>query len=442
MNDDKDRILQACNSFSAEELFHFIRSGELTLLDLVRAGLDDNKLVGLQELMAIEEDDLWAEVQSKRTPELCRRYLQAYPNGRYAGRCTKLMLQLADGTGNERPTSAPTADDDQQAPPSAPAGSPKPAPTTEEEKLWHEVQTQRTMQLCGRYLQTYPDGRHAGECVQIISRLTEKQNEQRKHTAATPPAGNNRPAASPSPAKQRKHNQKPPRKLLWGSTILALLLAVLVWQLTTADEKEELSDEPREERTETQDKCSEATDPDAPITDETNDLLYDEVKQNLLYFHDKQTWDDNMFDATRRNLETLYYQKDKDNTARELLSLVEKDVVTPYYGDACSKDLRFIIEMEVNAESFDNFIDRLESQIKKWDKERQKKEAEPAFHLNQPTPAPQQKEEKAKGTKPSKPKARTTTPKSDTKAKETDATTDAPGGTDATTDAPGGRRHS
>ena len=348
MNDDKDRILQACNSFSAEELFHFIRSGDLTLLDLVRAGLDDNKLVGLQELMAIEEDDLWAEVQAKRIPALCRRYLQAYPNGRYVGRCTKLMLQLADEPGEGRATTDATTTNHQPPRSSARTAPPRQEPAaTEEEKLWSEVQAKRTMQLCGRYLQTYPDGRHAGECAQIISRLTEKQNEQRKHTAATPPAGNNRPAASPSPAKQRKHNQKPPRKLLWGSTILALLLAVLVWQLTTADEKEELSDEPREERTETQDKGSEATDPDAPITDETNDLLYDVVKQNLLYFHDEQTWNDNMFDATRRNLETLYYHKDEDNMARELLSQIEKDVVTPYYGEACSKDLRFIIEMEV-----------------------------------------------------------------------------------------------
>ena len=430
MNDDKDRILQACNSFSAEELFHFIRSGNLTLLDLVRAGLDDNKLVGLQELMAIEEDDLWAEVLTGRTPALCRRYLQAYPNGRYAGRCTKLMLQLADEPGDGRATTDATATSHQPPRSSARTAPPRQEPAaTEEEKLWHEVQTQRTMQLCGRYLQTYPDGRHAGECAQIISRLAEKQNEQRKHTAATPPAGNNRPAASPSPAKQRKHNQKPPRKLLWGSIFLALLLALaLVWPLITADEKEELSDDPRKERTETQDKGSEATDPEASITDETNDLLYDEVKQNLLYFHDEQTWDDNMFDATRRNLETLYYQKDENPSAREYLTLIDRDVVAPYYGNACTQDLRLMIIMEVNEENFDNFIDRLESQIKKWDKGRQEKEEKAAFHLNQPKPAPKQKEEKAKETKPSKPKARTTTPKSDPKAKETDATTDAPAG--------------
>ena len=239
----------------------------------------------------------------------------------------------------------------------------------------------------------------------------------------------------PTPAYARNDGKKPAAKTspwLWvalGEGLLILLLALaLVWPRLTADEKEELSDAPRKEQTETQEKGSEATDLDAPITDETNDLLYDEVKKNLLYFHDEQTWNDNMFDATRRNLETLYYQKDEDNMARELLSQIEKDVVTPYYGEACSNDLRFIIEMEVNAESFDNFIDRLESQIKKWDKERLEKETKAAFHRNQPTPAPQQKEEKAKETKPSKPKARTTTPKSDTKAKGTDATTDAPAG--------------
>ena len=430
MNDDKDRILQACNSFSAEELFHFIRSGDLTLLDLVRAGLDDNKLVGLQELMAIEEDNLWAEVQTKRTPALCRRYLQAYPNGRYAGRCTKLLLQLADKPGDGRPVPDETPATDQPATPSAPPAPPQPEPAiSEEDKLWNEVQARRTIQLCGRYLQTYPDGRHAGECAQIIAQLTKKQNEQRKHTAATPPADNNRPAASPSPVKQRKHNQRPPRELLWESTILALLLAVLVWQLATGGSESKFSDQEIDSLPiETVDSFSAEDTASVPAINDTIIMLYDEVKQNLLYFHDEQTWDDNMFDATRRNLETLYYQKDEDPSAREYLSQIEKDVVMPYYGKACSIDLRFIIEKEVNAKNFDNFIDGLERQIKKWDKERQEKEAEAAFHLNQPRSDPKQKKEKAKETKPSKPKARTTTPTSGSKANEGEATPEAAAG--------------
>ena len=294
MNDDKDKILQACNSFSAEELFHFVREGDITLLDLIGAGLDDGKLVGLQELMAIEEDDLWAEVQTKRTLALCRRYLQAYPNGRYAGRCTKLMLQLADAPDAPPPVSDATPEGHQPATPSAPAAPPRQEPVaTEEEKLWSEVQAKRTMQLCGRYLQTYPDGRHAGECAKIIAQLMKKQNEQGKHTPAAPPGGNSRPADTSAPAKQRKQNEKPSCGLLWGSIFLALLLALLARQLATG-----CSDDPRpylEEDTlqvEVLDSVSEDT-TNAPISDDTNQLLYDEVKQNLLYFRDKQTWDDN-----------------------------------------------------------------------------------------------------------------------------------------------------
>ena len=187
MNDDKDKILQACNSFSAEELFHFVREGDITLLDLIQAGLDDNKLVGLQELIATEEDDLWAEVQAKRTLALCRRYLQAYPNGRYVQRCTKLMLQLADGPGDTPPVPDATPDGHQPATPSAPPAPPQPTPaTTEEEKLWHEVQTCRTMQLCGRYLQTYPDGHHAEECATIIAQLVQEQKQKAVKTKDTP----------------------------------------------------------------------------------------------------------------------------------------------------------------------------------------------------------------------------------------------------------------
>ena len=429
MNDDKDKILQACNSFSAEELFHFVREGDITLLDLIGAGLDDGKLVGLQELMAIEEDDLWAEVQTKRTLALCRRYLQAYPNGRYAGRCTKLMLQLADAPDAPPPVSDATPEGHQPATPSAPAAPPRQEPVaTEEEKLWSEVQAKRTMQLCGRYLQTYPDGRHAGECAKIIAQLMKKQNEQGKHTPAAPPGGNSRPADTSAPAKQRKQNEKPSCGLLWGSIFLALLLALLARQLATG-----CSDDPRpylEEDTlqvEVLDSVSEDT-TNAPISDDTNQLLYDEVKQNLLYFRDKQTWDDNTFDATRRNLETLYYQKDEDPSARKYLTSLDRDVVTPYFGEYCSHDLRYIIEMEVNEESFDNFIDRLESQIRSWDRERQKQEAEAASLTMRREPAPKQKKEKAKGTNPSKSKAKANTEKPDSKTQEKDATPDAPGG--------------
>ena len=253
------------------------------------------------------------------------------------------------------------------------------------------------------------------------------------YTVETDPRNKGGVMIYPTPAYARSNGKKPAGKTspwLWvalGEGLLILLLAAaLVLPRLTADKKEGLPAPAESEQTEKPGEGSETTDPDAPISDNTNQLLYDEVKQNLLYFHDEQTWDDNMFDATRRNLETLYFQKDEDPTARDLLSLIEGDVISIYYGDACSKDLRFIIEKKVNDESFDNFIDRLESQIKNWDRERQKDEAEAAFLLKHPTPAPKQEQPKAQETKPSKPKAKAATQKSKSKTQKKGATTDAP----------------
>lgn len=255
------------------------------------------------------------------------------------------------------------------------------------------------------------------------------------YTVETDPRNKGGVMIYPTLAYARSNGKKPAGKTspwLWvalGEGLLILLLAAaLVLPRLTADKKEGLPAPAESEQTETPLEGSETTDPGAPISDNTNQLLYDEVKQNLLYFHDEQKWDDNMFDATRRNLETLYFQKDEDPTARELLSLIEGDVISIYYGDACSKDLRFIIEKKVNDESFDNFIDRLESQIKNWDRERQKDETEAAFLLKHPTPAPKQEQPKAQETKPSKPKAKAATQKSKSKTQKKGATTDAPAG--------------
>lgn len=122
MNDDKNKILQACNSFSAEELFAAIQRGELTLLDLIGAGLDDGKLIELQELMAIAEDELWAKVQATSDPALCCRYLQAYPTGRYARRCTALLDRLTEAAKDAPATPPATA---KSAPPAKPAVTPR-----------------------------------------------------------------------------------------------------------------------------------------------------------------------------------------------------------------------------------------------------------------------------------------------------------------------------
>ena len=170
----------------------------------------------------------------------------------------------------------------------------------------------------------------------------------------------------------RKKKSSPWLWVALGEALLILLLAAaLVWPRLAADNMELPEDAENENVTDTGFVPEENISDENAITENTYDVLYNEVKKNLLYFYDEQKWNDNQFAATQRNLEELYYHKDQEQTARELLSQIEQEVITPYYGQECSEDLRFIIEKKVNEESFDNFIDRLERQIKKWDKERQ-----------------------------------------------------------------------
>ncbi len=267
-----------------------------------------------------------------------------------------------------------------------------------------------------------------------IARI-DKEAPGQGYTVEPDPKNKGHVFISPTPAYARSHAKKPAGKTspwLWvalGEGLLILLLALaLVLPRLTADKKEKLPNPAESEQTETPGEGSETTDADDLISDDTNQLLFDEVKNNLLYFHDEQKWDDNTFDATRRNLEALYYHKDEDQTARELLSQIEKDVVSIYYGDACSEDLRFIIEMEVNDENFDNFIDRLERQIKKWDEERQKREQPAPTAEPQTQPVPEQKKPKAQEAKRSKPKAEPTTQKPASQTQKKEKAPDAPTG--------------
>ena len=212
----------------------------------------------------------------------------------------------------------------------------------------------------------------------------------------------------------RKKKSSPWLWVALGEALLILLLAAaLVWLRLPADDEKLPEDTKKEEVTDAGFDAEESISDEDAITENTYDVLYNEVKKNLLYFYDEQKWDDNQFAATQRNLEELYYHKDQEQTARELLSQIDQEVITPYYGQECSEDLRSIIEKEVNEESFDNFIDRLERQIKQWDKERQRNDDEnivdpktsPTTTPHTPTPK-NKKEPTPKGTT-RKPKTKT-----------------------------------
>lgn len=227
MNDDKGKILQACNNLPAEELFRLIQQGHITLLELIQAGLDDNKLVGLQELIAIQEDEMWQEAQTQRSLPLCRRYLQAYPNGRYAGRCTRLIVQLTNEQPPNGPATSEAAGSAQSAPPSVTDSPQKQNGSDNEDTLWQKVQQQRSLELCGRYLQKYPAGRYAERCAALAAQLTNKQANNAEATV-TGKAGAQPPVNSSDSARRQEQNGKHSHKALWTAVLLMLFVNILI----------------------------------------------------------------------------------------------------------------------------------------------------------------------------------------------------------------------
>ena len=95
MNERKERILKACNGgIPLQSLLNYIERGEVTLMELVGAGLSEERQAGLRQLMAAGEDKMWADVKAAPSPAACRRYMQTYPGGRYAGLCAQLIAEL------------------------------------------------------------------------------------------------------------------------------------------------------------------------------------------------------------------------------------------------------------------------------------------------------------------------------------------------------------
>lgn len=128
MNDRKEKILKACNGgIPLQSLLNYIEHGDVTLMELVGAGLSEERQAGLRQLMAAGEDKMWADVKAAPTVAACRRYMQTFPGGRYAGLCAQLIVEL-------------------------------------DEKGWTAACQAGTQEAFDGYLNDFPYGRHADDC--------------------------------------------------------------------------------------------------------------------------------------------------------------------------------------------------------------------------------------------------------------------------------------
>lgn len=128
MNDRKEKILKACNGgIPLQSLLNYIEHGDVTLMELVGAGLSEERQAGLRQLMAAGEDKMWADVKAAPSVAACRRYMQTFPGGRYAGLCAQLIVEL-------------------------------------DEKGWTAACQAGTQEAFDGYLNNFPYGRHADDC--------------------------------------------------------------------------------------------------------------------------------------------------------------------------------------------------------------------------------------------------------------------------------------
>lgn len=135
MNERKERILKACNGgIPLPNLLNYIEHGDVTLAELVGAGLSQERQDGLRQLMAAGEERKWTEVKAAPTAAACRRYMQTYPGGKFATACAKLISELDGST-------------------------------------WQKAQQTGTAEAYNSYLADFPHGLHADECRERLDDL-------------------------------------------------------------------------------------------------------------------------------------------------------------------------------------------------------------------------------------------------------------------------------
>lgn len=75
----KERILDSCNSIPLRNLINYIRKGEVSLSELIAAGLLKEKENEIRTEMADEDNASWAVAQRNNTVSAYSEYLEKFP---------------------------------------------------------------------------------------------------------------------------------------------------------------------------------------------------------------------------------------------------------------------------------------------------------------------------------------------------------------------------
>ena len=149
MDSKKDKILKGWKGIPVKSLVNYINNGDVTLPELIAAGLDKDpeKEKDIRAAMAADEAQAWDDAARRNTKEAYAAYLAKFAGGLHADDALKAKQGLDD-------------------------------------KMWEELQKNLTEAGLKEYKTLFPNGNHVAECDALLEDMPWLETKRRNTIAA------------------------------------------------------------------------------------------------------------------------------------------------------------------------------------------------------------------------------------------------------------------
>lgn len=149
MDSKKDKILKGWKGIPVKSLVNYINNGDVTLPELIAAGLDKDpeKEKDIRAAMAADEAQAWDDAARRNTKEAYSEYLAKFADGKHAQEAKKAKQGLDD-------------------------------------KMWEELQKNLTEAGLKEYKTLFPNGKHVAECDALLEDMPWLETKRRNTIAA------------------------------------------------------------------------------------------------------------------------------------------------------------------------------------------------------------------------------------------------------------------
>lgn len=149
MDSKKDKILKGWKGIPVKSLVNYINNGDVTLPELIAAGLDKDpeKEKDIRAAMAADEAQAWDDAARRNTKEAYSEYLAKFADGKHAQEAKKAKQGLDD-------------------------------------KMWEELQKNLTEAGLKEYKTLFPNGKHVADCDALLEDMPWLETKRRNTIAA------------------------------------------------------------------------------------------------------------------------------------------------------------------------------------------------------------------------------------------------------------------